>query len=326
MPNPKLPHRSPWRTFIICLTPLMLLAIGVEIAIVQPVTAGPPTTHLALMRGDLITSTVLRRIISTTDWASPGVKRNAIVLLSTIFSSAVADGLISKKPAASMELPKRSRKEIAPFTLEEADRIIERLYQNPFWPSRIYAAYFEFVFFTGLRLSEALALHWEVVDLEKRQVHVCRTVAQGEVRDGAKTGRDRFVLLNSRALHALQYAKEHTERRKKGVGRAKDSPYVFPPSKNQEHVKGTSNVHHQWRPTLSALGVRYRLPYNCRHTYATMYLISGLNPAFIAQQLGHSVQMLLLTYARWLNSSSDWGELEKLQIGIKSVSAESSPL
>lgn len=42
MPNPKLPHRSPWRTFIICLTPLMLLAIGVEIAIVQPVTAGPP--------------------------------------------------------------------------------------------------------------------------------------------------------------------------------------------------------------------------------------------------------------------------------------------
>ena len=37
--------------------------------------------------------------------------------------------------------------------------------------------------------------------------------------------------------------------------------------------------------------------------------MSGLNPAFIAQQLGHSVQMLPSTYARWLNSSSDWGEL-----------------
>ncbi|RON80884.1 integrase [Pseudomonas fluorescens] len=45
--------------------------------------------------------------------------------------------------------------------------------------------------------------------------------------------------------------------------------------------------------------------------------MSNMNPAFIAQQLGHSVQMLLTTYARWLNSSSDWGELEKLQIGIK---------
>jgi len=50
--------------------------------------------------------------------------------------------------------------------------------------------------------------------------------------------------------------------------------------------------------------------------------MSGLNPAFIAQQLGHSVQMLLSTYARWLNSSSDWSELENLKIGIKSVSAE----
>lgn len=50
--------------------------------------------------------------------------------------------------------------------------------------------------------------------------------------------------------------------------------------------------------------------------------MSGLNPAFIPQQLGHSMQMLLSTYARWINSSSDWGELEKLQIGITLVSAE----
>jgi integrase len=50
--------------------------------------------------------------------------------------------------------------------------------------------------------------------------------------------------------------------------------------------------------------------------------MSGLNPAFIAQQLGHSVQMPLPTYARWLNSSSDWSELEKLKIGIRPVSAE----
>jgi integrase len=43
--------------------------------------------------------------------------------------------------------------------------------------------------------------------------------------------------------------------------------------------------------------------------------MSGMNPAFIAQQLGHSVQMLLSTYARWLNSSGDWDEMEKLLNG-----------
>ena len=69
----------------------------------------------------------------------------------------------------------------------------------------------------------------------------------------------------------------------------------------------------------SRLEVRHRLPYNCRHTYATICAMSGMNPSFIAQQLGHSVQMLLSTYARWLGSSGDWGEMEKLQIGPRLV-------
>lgn len=270
--------------------------------------------HLAVTRLTGITPALIRRITADIEWSSPGVKRNALTKIRTILASAVADGVIEKNPAESIELPKRTKKEIDPFSQEEADRIIARLYQTDHWPSRIYAAFFEFVFYTGLRLSEGLALRWDAIDLEKRVAHVCRTVALGEIEERTKTGRDRFVLLNDRAMHALQFAREYAERRKQGQGKIKQTPFVFPPSKNAEHVKQTSDVHHQWRPTLKALGVRYRPPYNCRHTYATICLMSGMNPAFIAQQLGHSVQMLLSTYARWLNSSSDWDELKKLRI------------
>ncbi|WP_455923334.1 tyrosine-type recombinase/integrase [Pseudomonas putida] len=279
---------------------------------------------LALVRIDLITTTLIRRIITSTTWASPGVKRNALVKLSTILRSAVLDGLIPKNPAEALELPKRTRKEIDPFTLDEANQIIGQMYRHEHWPSTIYAAFFEFAFFTGMRLSEILALRWDAVDETKKHVHVCRTVALGKVEERTKTGSDRFVLLNDRALHALEFAREYAERRKKGVGKVTSTPYVFPPSKNSEYVKQTSDLHKQWGPTLKTLGIRYRPPYNCRHTYATICLMSGLNPAFISQQLGHSVQMLLSTYARWINSSSDWSELEKLQIGIKLVSAETS--
>lgn len=62
--------------------------------------------------------------------------------------------------------------------------------------------------------------------------------------------------------------------------------------------------------------------------YATMCLMAGMNPAFIANQLGHSVQMLLSTYAKWLNSTSDWAELQKLesqQNGTKLVQPISRP-
>ncbi|UVM53546.1 tyrosine-type recombinase/integrase [Pseudomonas sp. B21-012] len=277
--------------------------------------------HFAMARVDLITTTLVRKVVSSITWRSPGVKRNALVKLSTILRSAVIDGLISRNPAEALQLPKRTKKEIDPFTLEEANQITARLYEHPHWPSQIYAAFFEFVFFSGVRLSEGLALRWDAVDLEKKVAHVKRTVALGEVVERTKTGKDRFVLLNERALHALEFAREYAERRRKGKGRVTESPFIFPPSKNAEYVRQTSDLHHQWRPVLKELGIRYRPPYNCRHTYATICLMSGLNPAFISQQLGHSVQMLLSTYARWINSSSDWSELEKLQIGIKSVSA-----
>jgi len=247
------------------------------------------------------------------------VKRNALVKLSTVLRSAVLDGLIEKNPAELLERPKRSKKEIDPFSIDEANQIIAKLYQHEHWPSTIYAAFFEFVFFTGLRLSEALALRWDAVDLDKRHAHVCRGIALGKVVERTKTGRDRYVLLNERALHALKFAREYAERRKKGSGKILEFPFVFPPSKNSEYVRQTSDVHKQWEPTLRSLGLRYRPPYNCRHTYATICLMSGMNPAFISQQLGHSVQMLLSTYARWINSSSDWSELEKLNFGPKLV-------
>ncbi|UQW73100.1 integrase [Pseudomonas avellanae] len=54
--------------------------------------------------------------------------------------------------------------------------------------------------------------------------------------------------------------------------------------------------------------------------------MSGMNPAFIAAQLGHSVQVLLSTYAKWISSPSDWAELEKLNMsesGTKLVRTES---
>lgn len=268
--------------------------------------------YLALTRLSAISTMMLRKIIGEIEWSSPGVKRNAMVRLGTILEDAVQEELIGKNPTELLDAPKRNKKEPDPFTMDEANRIIAELYSTPHWPSSIYAAFFEFAFFTGMRPQEIIALRWDAVDKAKRQVHVCRAIAQGVIKERTKTKKDRCVLLNDRALHALEFAERYVERRKSGSGSIKDFPYVFPPSKMSQHIRQTSDLHKQWGPALERLNVRYRPPYNCRHTYATICIMSGMNPAFIAQQLGHSVQMLLSTYARWLNSSSDWGEMEKL--------------
>ena len=71
---------------------------------------------------------------------------------------------------------------------------------------RIYAAYFEFAFYTDMRPSEIAALRWEEVDEEKRLVNVCRIVADYKIEERTKTQNGYQVMLNSLALHALEQA------------------------------------------------------------------------------------------------------------------------
>jgi len=44
----------------------------------------------------------------------------------------------------------------------------------------------------------------------------------------------------------------------------------------------------QMRSITIGNGIRYRPAYNTRHTYATVCLMNGLNPVYVASQLGHS--------------------------------------
>ncbi|MGO3987366.1 integrase [Pseudomonas sp. SAS7] len=90
------------------------------------------------------------------------------------------------------------------------------------------------------------------------------------------------------------------------------STFVFQPSKGGLWINEPSVTIRHFKSALKALNIRERRQYDTRHTYATMCLMSGMNPAFIANQRGHSVKMLLSTYAKWISSSSDWRELEKL--------------
>lgn len=67
------------------------------------------------------------------------------------------------------------------------------------------------------------------------------------------------------------------------------------------------------QPPLSAMDICVRHRQDTRHTHAAVCLMAGMNPEFIANQLGRSVQMPLCTYAKRLNSTSDWSELQKLE-------------
>lgn len=56
-----------------------------------------------------------------------------------------------------------------------------------------------------------------------------------------------------------------------------------------------------WTGILQNAGVRYRNPYQTRHTYASMMLSAGEHPMWVAKQMGHADwTMIARVYGRWM--------------------------
>lgn len=107
--------------------------------------------------------------------------------------------------------------------------------------------------------------------------------------------------------------------------KAAEGNYVFhgPKSNVRWKYPSITDVRGFWKTTLRELGIRYRRPYNTRHTYATLGIMSGARPAFLAGQLGHSLQVFFQVYAKWINSKDDREEIAELDEAIAHLSPNS---
>lgn len=273
--------------------------------------------HFATRPISSINTLLIREKIAKTRWKSQSLKRIAISVLKRLLKAAVIDGILEKNPADPIQLPKNNNKQVEAFSAEEANKIIAWMYDNLQDRAKIFGAFFELAFYTGMRTAEIMALKWSEIDFEKRTAYICRIISGGSVEERTKTKKSRTIMLNSRAIGALEFIKNFKqERSKRKIKMVHDSPFVFQPSSAAEYIKWPTVPGHHFKVALKALGLPDRPQYNCRHTYATMCLMAGMAPAFIAGQLGHNVQILLSTYAKWIGSSGDWGELDKLEARI----------
>jgi len=61
-----------------------------------------------------------------------------------------------------------------------------------------------------------------------------------------------------------------------------------------------------WMPAMKKSGVRYRRPYQTRHTYASMMLSAAEHPMWVVKQMGHTDwRMIARAYGRWMPSAPD---------------------
>jgi integrase len=230
---------------------------------------------------------------------------NYVSVLREALELAVTDGILDANPAAKIPRARHQKEPPDPFSREELDRILADFASRH---AGQVCNLVEFWFWTGLRTSELFALSWENVDLASGTALIAEALVRGIHKDRTKTNVARTIKLNSRAVEALQRQRAHTQL----AGGA-----VFnDPRFGQRWVDERAFRRSFWTPTLKRLGIRYRRPYNMRHTYATTMLMAGMNPAFCARQLGHSVEMFHRTYAKWLDGEQNDREMERLEASI----------
>ena len=74
------------------------------------------------------------------------------------------------------------------------------------------------------------------------------------------------------------------------------------------------HLNRAFRAAHERTGVRPRSgPYPWRHTYASLGLTAGLPPAFLAKQLGHSLEVLYRVYGRWIGGEDDRAWVARLE-------------
>ena len=61
----------------------------------------------------------------------------------------------------------------------------------------------------------------------------------------------------------------------------------------------------RWVHVLDKFGVRYREPYNARHSFVSWCLMLGKNPLWCSKQFGHGVQLMFDRYGTWMEGASE---------------------
>lgn len=237
-------------------------------------------------------------------WASAKLLNNYLICLRGVFKLAGREIKELDNPMEGIENSKHQAPPPDPFTVEEMGVILADLRNH--YDVRIWA-YFSFAFATGMRPEELIALQWGDLDARTGTIRVERAKTAGEVKP-LKTYNARDVDLTDQALQAIKAMREHTSMLGDGNGPIFQNPVTRRPFHDER-----SQRDHYWRPSLKRLGIRWRRPYNTRHTYATTALMAGANPAYIARQMGHkSAKMLFTVYAKWIDGADRGRERDKL--------------
>lgn len=220
-------------------------------------------------------------------------RNNIASVARVVFNFALLDKKITESPAEHLKTLRVQKEPPDPYTVGEAEALIAALLETY---GEHDANYAEYGFFSGMRPSELIALNWPDVDLEGSGItRVSKARVMGRDKDRTKTAVLRDVENCPRALDVLR-------RQWKLTGVAGGPVFAH---ENGKQFISPLIPWRRWQFAHKKLKVRYREPYQMRHSSVTWQLMIGENFLHVAEQHGHSPAVMLKTYAKWLKGTTE---------------------
>lgn len=216
-----------------------------------------------------------------------GTIKRVRTALSPIFSTAVKKELLLKNPVTHATTPGSEPKEKEFLDAGQCRELLGFLHEmtNPQLPRAI-----ELLLYTGLRVGELTALHWNEVDLEKATVTVKYNLYRldGEYRLSTPKTKSsaRVVALPPQAVKLLREQREWQDRRRKEVGdKWIDWGAVFTGQFGEYMSKNYINL--QFKRLLKKHDFPDIHIHDLRHANASLLINMGIPTKVISEHLGH---------------------------------------
>lgn len=262
---------------------------------------------------DEITSEELQAFINSYKYLSNSTINKIYQQLGSTFKLAINKGYIMRNPMASVIKPKSDKldKEVRAMTVEEQQMFTDYLLSKDLSVCK-YKNVFLLQMYCGLRVSEALALTRNDINLRDNKIIVRRTLTKdekGRVMMGqtTKTYAGKRILplpefLVDTIVEQMNLSETWNNNEEKMLFKPEDRKYVDRVNVNTE-LKRLLKRH---------FGIEDITTHSLRHTYGTRCIEAGMAPVVVQKLMGHTdVSITLNTYTSVFDKFKE-KEIEKV--------------
>lgn len=206
-------------------------------------------------------------------------------VLRTALGLAVRWDMVPRNVARLVDRPRVERKQINPFTPDEARKFLSAIRGHRL------EALFSVALALGLRQGEALGLRWEDIDFDGGTIRVRNQLQRigGKLTlVPPKTDRSRRTLvMPPMVVERLQEHEKHQLGEKLWAGSKWQASGLVFANRFGRPVQAR-RVIEQFHKALADAGIRRVRFHDLRHSCATLLLVQGVSPRVVMEVLGHS--------------------------------------